>query len=70
MPLRDAKHFLDEYEDKNSRGYDDGIEKGGQRPEAARWRGLIIPPALLRCGECGLESGTHVENMAHRAPAP
>ena len=36
--LRDAKHFLDEYEDKNSRGYDDGIENGGQRPEAARRR--------------------------------
>ena len=70
-PLRDAKHFLDElldeYEDTDSREDDDRAEWSGQKLGAARGRGLMVPPALLRCGECGLVSGTQAENLAHWA---
>ena len=66
--LRDAKHFLDElldeYEDTDIR--DDKLE-WGERMSAAKRRGLMVPPPLKRCGQCGLEAGTHAENLAHWA---
>ena len=66
--LRDAKHFLDElldeYEDTECR--DDRVE-WGERLSAAKRRALMVPPPLRRCGHCGLEAGTHAENMAHWA---
>ena len=66
--LRDAKHFLDElldeYEDTDIR--DDKLE-WGEKLSAAKRRGLMVPPPLKRCGQCGLEAGTHVENLAHWA---
>ena len=69
-PLRDAKHFLDELLDEyeDSHEDDDRAEWSGQKLGAgARGRGLMVPPALLRCGECGLVSGTQAENLAHWA---
>ena len=69
LPLRDAKHFLDElleeYEDPDSR--EDDRADWGQRLGAGRRRGLMVPPPLLRCGECGLVSATHAENLGHWA---
>ena len=61
--MRDPKHFLDELLDEYENM--DEVEKsdrGGKKKAK-----LLVPPPLKKCGECGLVSSSHLENLSHWA---